>query len=231
MHSSPGASRAGAVDELVERDAFVRWWYGFTTARELRPDDIEMHCHFTDLTDAGWTVRVHRLPAQGQSDVALVSLWKMHRGSASAVVVGCASKAVTTSDKDPMPGVSRRALDEAIQALDVFGVNQAMGMAPLGPLAEFLTPAGAEQILQRLPISAKGSDYRGEGTAAFDEVFTRTTRLVGSPMWFTRALSADALPFPLPGKGRRLQHPRLFELVGRAGMIIDDLPTRNHPLG
>jgi len=240
VHADNVVALESAVAELLERDAFVRWWYGFTTPIPVTNYSME----FADLSqwfaDRGWRLRAFILPGITSLPVSLVIAGRRNAsGEPIAALVGLGT---ASGEADPIAGGTLSAALEVLQAVEEFTVLRLSGNALRGDLVKFLTPSGAAAVERLLPQSpaylSEKCDWsnnaveaaRSAGIAIW-RTRMRCARL-GTTTWsLTQVFSPDTLPFPLAGKGRRLNHPKISEYLAQAGRGVSDLPSLPHPLG
>lgn len=230
VHVTPDLSYSSALAELIERDAFIRWWYGLGMLKPVVERSSSTPVRQA-LEEAGWAVRQHWLPALGAASVAMVSIWRYVHDVPVEVVIGLAS---AQSSQETQNEILFRALLEVIQALDTFALNRSNGGAPKGPLARYLQPEGA-QFLAGL-VNSSTHQHRSEcdpvvgpheaALNASIRVYRADDSMPETGLHFTRVVSPDTLPYPLEGKGSRLDHPLLNHASGtlNVGPIC-------HPLG
>jgi len=235
-------SRAAALDaavaELLERHAFVSWWYRFTKSRPIVtacPTWWQLAAWFGDL---GWDLTAHLLPSDTQLPVVLAAaLRRDSSGAARESIIGLSAGAGGQSLGDIMCS----AASEIIQALEAFSVREAVGCAPVGDLAVFLTPPRATDIDQRLQGSEPVhgdlmAGSRSPVVAARDAgLRIWRTELAGAlkpdPLYCIQVFSPDTLPYPSTGRGRRLDHPILRRSLTKHGRAMNSIPSLPHPLG
>ncbi|HVB44449.1 MAG TPA: YcaO-like family protein [Streptosporangiaceae bacterium] len=235
------AALAAAVAELLERHAFVAWWYGLACARPLAAADslwIELSAWFAA---DGWELRAYLLPRLTCLPVVLaVALRHRTSGVPDAAIVGLG----TGSGGDrPLDQAAGAAALEIVQALDSFALRKALRRPVTGDLAAFLTPVGASAIDARLRSDLGTSPHPDEQWLGSPLDAARAAGLtiwissrpcpVPHPgqLWFVQVFSPGTLPFPSTGRGRRLDHPVLRERLRQAGRTLSSVPPLPHPLG
>ena len=88
-HATAEAAKRTAVRELVERDAYLRWWYGFIDAEPVQPCGEHWDEIASWLAGFGWELDGYLLPGCHGVPVALcVGRRTTYGGVADAVVVG-----------------------------------------------------------------------------------------------------------------------------------------------
>lgn len=244
VHRSRQAALGSAIAELLERHAFVAWWYRLGSSRPLAMDA------FTSpwwtlvawFADRGWELTAHLLPVFTPLPVVLAAAIKRatRTGSPQAGIVGLGTGAGGT---DPVGDATSEAALEVVQAMESFALLRSAGKIITGDLANFLTPAGATAIESRLRSARPAEPHGREAwvacpiTAAQSAEINiwisdrRSVEVADQGMHFVQVFSPDTLPFPSTGRGRRLDHSVLHEYLGRFGRNVTSVPPLPHPLG
>ena len=232
---------ASATAELLERHAFVAWWYRLARSQRITVSAPPWHRLEGWLSHCGWELSAHLMPALTAFPVVLAAAFRRTRtGMLRSGIVGLGT---STSAENLVDNAAVSAALEIVQALETFFVLRAHGRPITGDLTSFLTPHGAGRIAERLhqedgqachapqrwvrcPLDAA----RNAGIQIW--AHERPTRLPGaSDPRFVQVFSPNTLPFPSTGRGRRLNHPVLREKLLSAGRTTSSLPPMPHPLG
>ncbi|MEV3985341.1 YcaO-like family protein [Nonomuraea sp. NPDC049758] len=238
------ATAERAVAELLERDAFLRWWYGFTAAIPLTCRTPEWQHVAEWLRRAKWRLHAYLLPSLCAYPIALAVATRVNAaGAPMASIIGLGTASGGEAATNQEDAATEAAL-EIVQALEGFRLAERTGIPPTGDLVRFLTPAGADTVVSKL--LALGTSATAVDPDSLQPTACSAALEAGIDMWLVtydipalakhgahcvQAFSRDTLPFALTGKGRRLDHHVVDELLhtwGRDGTTIPPLP---HPLG
>lgn len=116
----------------------------------------------------------------------------------------------------------------------------AVGRAPEGDLAAFLTPQHASTVAELLDAGDEHRDDSPDDGAVSPVDAAREAGLTvwladlappGSPLSCVQAFSPDTMPFPATNRGRRLDHPALRARLAELGRDLGSVPALPHPLG
>jgi hypothetical protein len=230
------AAIEAAVGELLERDAFVRWWYQLDASRPLWASSSRWRALVAWFSGLGWELTVHRLPGPTRLPVLLAAAIRRDESNATVgSVIGLAAAHIGQSIADVMC----TAAAEIVQAVEGFSICAAVGRAPVGDLAAFLTPQRASTVAKLLAVGVDedGTDSSGAVSAvdAADEaglsVWLADLAPPGSSLSCVQAYSPDTMPFPATNRGRRLDHPALRGRLTELGRELESVPMLPHPLG
>ncbi|MCZ4610021.1 YcaO-like family protein [Streptomyces sp. Lzd4kr] len=241
VHRTRRAALQAAAAELLERHAFVAWWYRLAPSRLMSPDSQDWRRLDGWFASRGWDLSAHLLGASTSFPVVLAfAARRTPAGSLQAGMIGLGT-AIDSVDIGCDAAVS--AALEIVQAMEIFAIREAGGYAIGGDLAEFLTPAGATEIEDRLDLkgsalSCEPQQYAGCPLTAAQIsgiqlwIANRSSTLIGVPGFHClQVFSPDTLPFPSTGRGRRIDHPVLHTWLARQGRGVTSLPLLPHPLG
>lgn len=229
---SDGDALAAAVAELLERHAFVTWWYELEAAMPIPVGSADWQALTRWFVRHGWDLTAYLLPVCAPLPVVLAAAFR----DGQAAVIGLGTGA---DGPDPVECAAVRAALEIVQALETFAIVRAGGHPVKGDLAEFLTPAGAHAIRSRLRPGRQALPYADDQwlscpIAAVQrsgiEIWS-SSRPVGPRTHFVQVFSPDTLPFPSTGRGRRLDHPVLRRHLAASGREFTSVPPLPHPLG
>jgi hypothetical protein len=240
VHTSAAVAERNAALELLERDAYIRWWYQFECAVPLHPC-TDLWKAITDwLAGIHWHIRAYVVPAY--IDVPVVLCVATHRNkyeALDAVTVGTACT-IEPGSCSTCQTTGNAAL-EIVQLVESLLLSQQSSAFSLGSYKRYFTPDGVVDVHRRLPNDTASEHLCDTGATTrhllalqgFHErcwfVRRRTTT---SQRWFFRqAFHPGVLPFPLPGAGRRLDHPALRQAADGAQIDLATLPLAPHPLG
>ncbi|WP_162829104.1 YcaO-like family protein [Microbacterium foliorum] len=224
VHRSAELALRSATLELIERDAFMAWWYGVSSARPLAVLTTTLTAGY-NMTGVGVgdyeTVVLESRPGYF---VLMCVVYVGGRDSPEGVVVGAAAGFEDEGVELPM----KRAFDECVQAIDVMRLNAAVNSGRIaGPLGEYYTdPHRAVAVREHVERSL--SQPR---TALLEEPLSIYSRCAPSAVdgyWFARVVAPEAVPFALQGHGLRRNHPSLH---GQVLHTPDGLKPEEHPLG
>jgi YcaO cyclodehydratase, ATP-ad Mg2+-binding len=221
-----------AVAELLERHAFVTWWYGLAAASPVLVGSPVWGALTQWFTRHDWELTAHLLPVCAPLPVVLATA--LRHGQAAVIGLGTGASSV-----NPIEGAAVSAALEIIQALETFTVLRAGGRPVEGDLVEFLTPAGASAIESRL---RPGGQVPQPGDGRWLGCPVSAARQAGMEIWsssrsaerhlhFVQVFSPDTLPFPSTGRGRRLDHPVLRRCLAASRRDLASVPRLPHPLG
>lgn len=213
-----------AINELIERDAFMAWWYGLSGAVNIDVSVAQLSKGYDLLEDVQWEYDAIRLNSRPGYCVVMVCVFIETRSSPSGVVVGCAAEPEEKGIVLP----TLRAFDECVQAVDIMRLNQSVtGSAPPGVLGKYYcSPARAIRIGDHLKKSRLNNTINILAQTA--DIFFRLSRSADTDYWFARAVSPHTIPFNLSPKGARRQHFMLRNMKLRSP---SKLPVEEHPLG
>ncbi|MCX5042163.1 YcaO-like family protein [Aldersonia sp. NBC_00410] len=229
-----------AVAELLERHAFVTWWYELDESLPVRPTDAAWSSLREWFESQGWELTAHLLPSTHALPVVLAVAVRRNRSDkAAAAIIGLGN---ANGMADAIGGAARAAAHEIVQAIEGFEVWRAAGADIGGDLATFLKPSGAGAILRRLNLSADPiASPSASSCCPLQALAEAEARLWiaerHSPLLDVYGLhhiqvfSEDLLPFPSTGRGRRLAHPVLRSRLDERGRTLDSVPPLPHPLG
>jgi ribosomal protein S12 methylthiotransferase accessory factor YcaO len=224
-----------AVAELLERHAFVTWWYELEAASPAMSLSSPIWHELTRwFARHDWDLSAHLLPVCAPLPVVLAAAFQDDQ----AAIIGLGTG---TGSASPMESGAISAALEIVQALESFAVLRAARQPVDGDLADFLTPAGASAIRSRLG-PAGGQPPRGKPTFRWTSCPLSAAEQARLQIWsssrplargkhFVQVFSPDMLPFPSTGRGRRLNHPILRQRLAASGHGITSVPGLPHPLG
>lgn len=224
VHRSPEAALKSATYELIERDAFMAWWYGLSKADRVEVPASSLVGGYYLSHAEGWDYDVLVLQSRPGYVVAMTVVYIGDRDAPQGVVVGASAGTAL----DGVMGPALRAFDECVQAIDVMRLNAAVSAgAVAGALGVYFTsPHRAVLIQEHVARSLQQQVSKILETPV--TLFTRVTQSVEAGYWFARVVSPQTLPFALPGKGARRNHPSLRDATI---YIADGLQPEEHPLG
>jgi hypothetical protein len=241
VHTSAQAAERAAVSELLERDAYMRWWYRFSSAEPAQPRDDRWGDIAAWLAGFGWQLRPYLLAGHGGVPVALCVALRHPAGEeADAVVIG--ASCTPTADACTACSSLVNAALEIVQLVESIELGSATPNFSLGSYERYFSHDGVFDVLDRLPRPAPahhGCDghlnrsHLHSVDAFAEECHFLNRRLTGARenWYFRQAFHADMLAYPLPGAPRRLDQPALRRASTAADLAPRDLPSIPHPLG
>jgi hypothetical protein len=238
-HASAAAAERNAMLELLERDAYLRWWYEFESAMPLHPRTDLWKMIKQWLAGINWCMDAYTVPAYIDVPVVLcVATRHNEDGVPDAVAIGAAC--TTEPDNCAICQTAGHAALEIVQFVESLLLGQQSSAFSFGSYQRYFTPDGVADVRRRLPDdTAAGHVCDRSATARyllalheFQERCWFVRRRTTSQRWFFRqAFHPDLLPFPLPGAGRRLDHPAFRQAADGAQIDLATLPLAPHPLG
>jgi ribosomal protein S12 methylthiotransferase accessory factor YcaO len=242
VHTNAAAAERTAILELLERDAYLRWWYQFESAVPLHPHTELWKVIRQWLAGIHWGMRAYTVAAYIDVPVVLCVATR-HNGDKvpDAVAIGTACTITEPSNCAICQAAGSAAL-EIVQFVESALLSQRSSAFSFGPYERYFTPDGVADVHRRLPDDTAYDHACDASTTAryllalqeFHERcwFVRRRTTSTSQCWFFRqAFHPDVLPFPLPGVGRRLDHPALRQAADGAQIDLTSLPLAPHPLG
>lgn len=234
-------AKESAVAEMLERHAFILWWYGFSQVRTLCVCDQRWEEIAAWLNAAGWQLHAYQLDSESRFPVIMANASHI---SSSGKVIGTLVGLGTAKEQNGSDLIATAAISaalEIVQAMEAFSLKKASDTEIISNLTKFMTPEGAKEVLSRLPSTGEDGHSRQIWTvsaiAAAREAGIRTwitdyTELAGmrQDTYCVQAFSPDVLPFPLSRAGRRLNHPELAARLKSPAREICTIPSLPHPL-
>lgn len=222
FHSNPDLSEENARSELIERDAFIRWWYGFYGANAAPSPADSLAPVRLWLSQQGWELDILGIPSPLEGEVVLGIARRRDGG------IVCAT-AYSKDEAKALESVSA----EIIQTIEAWNLKAALGLPVHDDLSVFLQPKNAAVLESVIAQSLRRTEQLWNGNRPplpgfRPRFFKRTAAIRGG--FVSQVVSPEALPFALPGKGRRLNHPIVRSwLEAEPGRMT--IPEGPHPLG
>lgn len=222
FHTDQNLSEENARSELIERDAFIGWWYGFygANATPSPPDSLAQVRLW--LSEQGWELDILSIPSPLEGEVVLGIARRRDGG------IICAT-AYSKDEPKALESVSA----EIIQTIEAWNLKVALGLPLVDDLSLFLQPKNAAAVESVIARSLRRTKQLRNGNRPplpnfRPRFFRRTAPIRGG--FVSQMVSPEALPFALPGKGRRMNHPIVRSwLEAEPGRM--PIPEGPHPLG